>query len=247
MQIHERVSILMKEKWLQLKARFESFAVRERLLMVGAIAAVVYLLWDFVVLQPMNGELKILAARERVAKQALQTGEAEIAVLTAIAKKDPNLELTRNLQELQEKLRLLDSQLDTLSAGLVAAEKLPQVLHYVLRESGAVRETGGLTIVSMATRPPEEVLLSKEKEVAPTAEADPAAPALETVKIYKHGVHLKMTGDFASAVRYLQALERGEWRFYWESLKYQVSRYPQAEIQLKVFTLSSQRGIFDAP
>src|SRR5688572_13194985 len=156
----------MKEKWLQLKARFESFAVRERLLMVGAIAAVVYLLWDFVALQPMNGELKILAARERVAKQALQTGEAEIAVLTAIAKKDPNLELTRNLQELQEKLRLLDSQLDTLSAGLVAAEKLPQVLHYVLHESGAVRETGGLTIVSMATRPPEEVLLSKEKEVA---------------------------------------------------------------------------------
>jgi MSHA biogenesis protein MshJ len=253
----------MKEKWLQLKSRYESFAIRERCLMVGAVAAVVYLLWDFVVLQPMAGEMKILVARERVANQALQTGEAEVNVLTAIAKKDPNIELKRNLQELQEKLRQLDSQLDTLSAGLVAAEKLPKVLHFVLQKSDvalisgvvqvsgvAVRPSGGLTIASMATLPPEEVLLSKEKTVAAvsTSEADPAAaPALETVKIYKHGVNLKLAGDFVSAVRYLQALEQSEWRFYWESLKYQVSSYPRAEIHLKVFTLSSQRGIFDAP
>jgi len=244
----------MKEKWQQLKTRFESFAVRERCLMVGAIAAVIYLLWDFVLLQPMAEKMEILTARERVVKQALQTGEAELAVLSAIAQKDPDIELKRNLQELQEKLRQLDGQLDTLSAGLVAAQKLPQVLHYVLHESSAVRDAGGLSIVSMATRPPEEIVLSKEKEVASTpqvqteTEAAAAAPAvLETVKIYKHGVNLKLTGDFVSAVRYLQALEQGEWRFYWESLKYQVSRYPQAEIQLTVFTLSSQRGIFDAP
>lgn len=249
---------LIKEKWQQLKNRFESFAVRERCLMVGAAAALIYLLWDFVILQPKDDAMKIMVARERVAQQALQTGEAEITVLTAVAKKDPNLELQRNLEELQEKLRELDSRLDTLSAGLVAAEKLPQVLHYVLlqtsggtppgaAESARAPKPNGLTIASMATLPPEEVLLQQAEAAQPVTETAPTeTPALATVKIYKHGVDLKLTGDFAAAVRYLQALEQGQWRFYWESLQYEVTSYPRAEVQLKVFTLSSQRGVLDA-
>jgi MSHA biogenesis protein MshJ len=234
----------MKEKWLQLKNRFESLAVRERCLLVGAVAAVIYLVADFALLHPLRGQKQILEARQRIAKQELQTSEAELTVLSSVTKKDPNLELQRNLQELQKKLRQLDSRLDTLSTGLVAAEKLPQVLHYVLRESG-LAGGGGLTIASMATLPPEEMLLSKET-AEPAAAAVQTSPELDAVKIYKHAVSLKLEGDFVSTVRYLQALEQGQWRFYWDSLKYQVTLYPRAQMQLKVFTLSSQRGVFDA-
>ena len=238
----------MNDKWLELKNRFEAFELRERCLMVGAAAAVIYLLWDFILLQPIAKETKILLARERVAEQAIQTGEAEITVLTAVAKKDPNNELRRNLLELQDKLKQLDARLDTLATGLVAADKLPQVMHDVLRQ------TGKLKIASMTTLPPQEVVLSKDSEptaaaatasaAAPTTETA-AEPAMQSVKIYKHGVALNLVGDFSSAVQYLQTLEQGAWRFYWESLDYQVSQYPQAKIQLKVFTLSSQRGVLD--
>ena len=232
----------MKEKWSLLKSRFESFEMRERLLIVGAVAALVYLLWDFLLLQPMGKEMQIIVARERVARQAIQTTEAEITVLQSIAKKDPNIALRSEINELRGKLGSLDEQLDTLAVGLVPAQQLPKVMHNVLSKSGK------LTIERLATLPPQEIALSTAVKVeAPIAEpaVEAAEPVQQDVKIYKHSVVLNVTGDFAGVVQYLRELEHSDWRFYWESLSYKVTSYPNAKIRIRVFTLSSQRGVLD--
>lgn len=231
----------MKEKWVLLKSRFEAFEMRERLLIVGAVAALVYLLWDFLLLQPMGKEMQIIDARERVARQAIQTTEAEITVLQSIAKKDPNVALRREIDELRGKLASLDEQLDTLAVGLVPAQQLPKIMHNVLSK------TGKLTIERLATLPPQELALSAGGVEPPVADAntEAAPPSQEDVKIYKHSVVLNVTGDFTGVVQYLRELERSDWRFYWESLNYKVTRYPHAQISIRVFTLSSQRGVLD--
>ena len=232
----------MKEKWSLLKSRFESFEMRERLLIVGAAAALVYLLWDFLLLQPMGKEMQIVVARERVARQAIQITEAEITVLQNIAKKDPNIALRHEIDELRGKLANLDEQLDTLAVGLVPAQQLPKVMHNVLSK------TGKLTIERLATLPPQEMALSAGTEIeVPAAEAvvDEGEPVQQNAKIYKHSVVLNVTGDFGGVVQYLRELERSDWRFYWESLSYKVTSYPNAKIRIRVFTLSSQRGVLD--
>lgn len=232
----------MKEKWSLLKSRFESFEMRERLLIVGAVVALVYLLWDFLLLQPMGKEMQIIVARERVARQAIQTTEAEITVLQNIATKDPNIALRGEIEELRSKIASLDEQLDTLAVGLVPAQQLPKVMHNVLSKSGK------LTIERLATLPPQEMALSagvKAETPAAEAPADPVEPVQQDVKIYKHSVVLNLTGDFAAVVQYLRELERSDWRFYWESLSYKVTSYPNAKIRIRVFTLSSQRGVLD--
>lgn len=235
----------MKEKWSLLKSRFESFEMRERLLIVGAVVALVYLLWDFLLLQPMGKEMQIIVARERVARQAIQTTEAEITVLQNIATKDPNVALRGEIEELRSKIASLDEQLDTLAVGLVPAQQLPKVMHNVLSKSGK------LTIERLATLPPQEMALSagvKAEPQAAEATAEPVEqvePVQQEVKIYKHSVVLNLTGDFAAVVQYLRELERSDWRFYWESLSYKVTSYPNAKIRIRVFTLSSQRGVLD--
>lgn len=232
----------MKEKWSLLKSRFESFEMRERLLIVGAVVALVYLLWDFLLLQPMGKEMQIIVARERVARQAIQTTEAEITVLQNIATKDPNIALHGEIEELRSKIASLDEQLDTLAVGLVPAQQLPKVMHNVLSKSGK------LTIERLATLPPQEMALSagvKTETPAAEAQTDPVEPVQQDVKIYKHSVVLNLTGDFAAVVQYLRELERSDWRFYWESLSYKVTSYPNAKIRIRVFTLSSQRGVLD--
>jgi MSHA biogenesis protein MshJ len=232
----------MKEKWVLLKSRFESFEMRERLLIVGAVAALVYLLWDFLLLQPMGKEMQIIAARERVARQAIQTTNAEITVLQNIAKKDPNSALRREIDELRGKLASLDQQLDTLAVGLVPAQQLPEIMHNVLSK------TGKLTIERLTTLPPQELALSTGVKVDATAEnatAEVPPPSQQDVKIYKHSVILNVAGDFAGVVQYLRELERSDWRFYWDSLSYKVTGYPNAKVRIRVFTLSSQRGVLD--
>lgn len=230
----------MKEKWSSLKNRFESFEMRERLLIVGAAAALLYLLWDFLLLQPINKDMQMITARERVARQAIQSTGAEVTVLQGIAKKDPNIALRREIDELRGKLASLDQQLDTLAVGLVPAQQLPKIMHEVLSK------TGRLTIERLATLPPQELALSSTvKTETPAAEATAEATPQREVKIYKHSVVLNVAGDFAGVVQYLRELENSDWRFYWESLSYKVTGYPNAKIRIRVFTLSSQRGVLD--
>ena len=41
-----------------------------------------------------------------------------------------------------------------------------------------------------------------------------------------------------ATLRYLQALEALPWRFFWDSVDYQVIAYPQSTVRLKLHTLS---------
>jgi MSHA biogenesis protein MshJ len=238
----------MKEKWGQLKNRFEAFAMRERLLLVGAALALVYLLWEMLLFHPMAKEKQILVARERVAQQAIQMSEAEITVLKNIVSKDPNVALRQEIADLRARLNSLDQQLDTLAVGLVPAHTLPKVMHSILSK------TGKLHIEQLITLPPETLNLSADVKKAeiPTAAVNSspmpqpnAAPVEQGASVYRHSVVLNLSGDFAGIVQYLRELESSDWRFYWESLRYQVTEYPQAKIRLRVFTLSSQRGVLD--
>jgi MSHA biogenesis protein MshJ len=231
----------MKEKWSLLKSRFEAFQMRERLLIVGAVVAVGYLLWDFLLLQPINKNMVIIEARERVARQAIQTTEAEVTVLQSISQKDPNIALRHEIGELERKLASLDQQLDALAVGLVPAQQLPKIMHEVLSKSGK------LTIEHLATLPPQELALARAEKTEFTA-ADAtteATPVPRETKVYKHSVVLDVAGDFSGVVQYLRELERSDWRFYWEMLSYKVTSYPNAKVRIRVFTLSSQRGVLD--
>jgi MSHA biogenesis protein MshJ len=234
----------MKEKWAQLKSRFEAFAMRERLLLASAAVAVLYLFWELLMFSPMNKEMEELVGRERAARQMIQAAEAEITVLNTIKGKDPNAELRREIADLNSKLDNLDQQLDTLAVGLVPAYTLPKIMHSMLSK------TGKLTLEQLITLPPERLSLSgdvKKLQARAAAAAQPATdePIQRGVSVYKHSVVLNLSGDFAAVVQYLRELEGSDWRFYWESLRYQVTDYPRANVRLRVFTLSSQRGVLD--
>lgn len=238
----------MKAKWKMIKARYEAFIVRERILMVGAIVAVLYLTVDFMLLQPMGGKLKILQAKERNALQGIKTTQAEMEVLVALAKKDPNITLQKDIDLLEIKLAKLDDELSALALGLVPSEQLPQMLHDVLKSNQK------LTLQKLQTLPAEQVLLNlPATEAAPanngaavlTTADTSAAEAITNVKLYKHGVVLSFKGSYPSVVNYLQALESGPWKFYWDRLEYNVKGYPDATVKMTVFTLASDKGVFD--
>lgn len=240
----------MKEKWLLLKNRFEAFEKRERLLIIGAIVAVVYLLWDFIFFQPMAKDMQLFTARERVARQTIQTSRAEIQVLSGLVRTDPNIALHQEIADLREKLTILDRELANAAIGLVPAQALPKVMHSVLSNTGKLR------MINMTTLPPEQIALPSEPGSLPatadgatnnsvTEAADGSTTNDSGVKLFKHAVILNLEGDFPAVVQYLKDLEESDWRFYWESLRYEVKRYPIAQVRLRVFTLSSQRGVLD--
>jgi MSHA biogenesis protein MshJ len=61
----------------------------------------------------------------------------------------------------------------------------------------------------------------------------------DSARLYQHATNIKLTGDYVSLYNYLIELEQSEWTLYWDQLQYQVTTYPNAEIMLRIYTLST--------
>lgn len=51
---------------------------------------------------------------------------------------------------------------------------------------------------------------------------------------------IKLQGSYFSVMNYLQAIEKLEWRVFWDRLEYNVIQYPIAEVTLQIHTFNSQ-------
>lgn len=233
----------MKTQWTQFKDKFEAFELRERALMVGALIAIVYLAWEFILFKPIADATKLSLAYERNAKQSIGAVEAELAVLQAVSARDPDAPIKQELKQLQEKLQTLDTQLATLAVGLVKASDLPVMLHQMLAQ------TKKLQLLSLTTLPVQTIDLRSDNGDNSGVKANTSdlseAPSAQMAQLYKHAVQVKLAGSYSATYEFIKALEDSEWQFYWDGFDYQVAEYPTALITLRVFTLSSDKGAFD--
>lgn len=229
----------MKTHWLATKERFEHFLPRERLLIVGAFVALVYLLWDFILVQPVHKTDKVWLAKERNAMQTIKTSEAELTVLSGVAKRDPSLVIKAEIELLEQKLAKMDVELAELSMGLIPSAQLPIMLHDVLKSNQKLK------LVNLQTLPAEAILLASNAAVAPEDAGQGDDIGSMDIHLFRHGVKLYFRGNYADSVSYLKALEQSQWTFYWDQFSYSVTEYPNADVMLTVFTLSSDRGVFD--
>lgn len=231
----------MKDLVEQIKTRYEGFLPRERMLILGAIIAVVYLLWEFVGIKPVTSEIESFQIQESKLQKSINTVDAELSVLTQLAKRDPTVMLKQEISALKKKLAEIDERLAQLSVGLIPADQLPAMLHDVLKSNER------LQLIKLNTLPPAEVALERVESdgEATNDTVEAASSEVQSAKLYRHGVELHLRGGYVALVEYLSNLEQGEWKFYWEDLHYSVVDYPHAESTLKVFTLSGDRGLFD--
>lgn len=222
----------MKAKWLKFKTRFESFKTSERLLLMGAFLALVYLIWEFLLMQPLLRQVDILETRERSAQQALQSAQAEYTVLSGLLERDPNAALSRELQGLRTQLQRVDQRLEHYAGALIGARDLPRVMHDMLQQAEPVH------LLRVATLPKERVRTEPSGAQEDDRQVQHNPDALQ---LYRHGVRLEFEGSFHNVVHLLQSLEQSKAQFYWDNLDYQVSNFPVAKVVLNVFTLSTHR------
>ena len=57
-------------------------------------------------------------------------------------------------------------------------------------------------------------------------------------RLHSHGFALEFSGGYLATLNYLQALERLPWRFFWDSVSYEVEDYPRSLVRLRLHTLS---------
>lgn len=217
----------MKERWQAQLSKIDELSLRERGLVLLSVLAVSYLLWDFLVFSPVADAKAHVDVDIAAVEQRLDAMRQEESVLRQTLNADPDRGLKKQLTELQERTVVLDANLSELSVGLVPVNKLATILQDVLAQAGS------LQLETLQTLPPEELRLTVKTD------ADAA-----NAGVYKHAVAITVKGSYFQLLNYLKTLEAMNWRFYWDELHYEQDQYPSGLFEIKVYTLSTDEGLF---
>ncbi|MBE7942728.1 MULTISPECIES: hypothetical protein [Ramlibacter] len=227
----------------QLWKEFFALPARERLLAIVAIVGFLFLVVDFAWVRPRTAQVKDVQAQ---LDSTRKESEALTQVVTEATKPLPASVTASKLAE-RDRLR-------------VTVERAESVLH---EASGDVRmgemirtlasTAPGITLVSLRTLPPQVFYTpamapaaapAKGASAAASASAASAAPAVAPFPpVYRHGLEVTLKGTYASLVPYLRTLETNIPGVYWGGAKLSVGTYPEASIQVTLYTLSTQQEL----
>ena len=248
----------MLNYWEQFSDYIQSREKRERVVLGLTIITIVYGIMEFGFALGINSEKSRLEAEAASLLQNIETLQAEETVLLEAIKNDPNTQRRNEIKRLEALAESLDKQLSSLSVGLINASKFPEALRDVLSSNTRLK------VIGMKTLAPIELSLTQTTQMVPEiTELDRAVAKAEgitpeeasrqrlrvlqeqssSIGVFKHSVIFELKGSYFEVVNYLEQLEHLPWKFYWESLDYQVDAYPKANIIIEVYTLSTEKGV----
>lgn len=207
--------------------------LRERVLIFLTLLVLVFVVWNFVVQAKFDRERKSLQAEAGKVTTEQRVLESHINTLTMSMASDPAITKAKEISSLTASVSKMEERLSGLSQGLISAEQLPKALEDVLHRTASVK------LLQVRTLAATELQLTSVK-------SDPAGatkPEVRGAGVYKHAVLIRVAGNYSQLIQLMTEIEALQWKFYWESLDYTVKEYPNAEIEIRVFTLSSEEGL----
>jgi MSHA biogenesis protein MshJ len=219
------MSSSLKQEYTKLSIKFLKASFREQLLMLFCgLVVVIYMMYTFLLEPQLNNSEKLQQDNLR-AKNETITLVGQVAELADKLKTDPNDPIRKRIAVLKKQIQNITRQLETQTDNLVPANKMASMLESVLAGSK------GLKLIELQSLAPIPVLLEQPKEGE-----EPMAG------LYRHGVTLVFEGSYFDIQRYLEKLESLPWQFHWKKFDYLVGDHPTANVELEIYTLSTNQA-----
>ncbi|WP_157118962.1 hypothetical protein [Azohydromonas lata] len=233
----------MKAKLLQLLNRLEDLSLRERVMVVAGVPLALVAAAEALWFTPARDAAVHAAQESERLRTELGTLQAQLSAQPATAPLPAADQLQRERGELRQRVAA--------SRELLAAVSQPMAWGSVLRPTAS--GVPGLAITQLKALPAEAVftpamarqaLAPAPKPGAPNAAAQAASAAPVALpdmpSIYRHRAEIALDGEFAALLRYLQSLQRAPGELYWDRLQFSAANFPQASLQLSLYTLSNR-------
>ena len=210
-------------------AYINKLSLREKLLFLLVFFAVVYSAWDIFFLashqqrqQQSQTELLEITSQQQGLTVAIARAQAQLNDA------DPNEKTKQTIIEVKHKLKISQQYLDEKLDQLVAPTKITELLRNLLLQSQ------GLKLLSLNNEPVNTIVLDQNED---KQQQDNEA----RTQLYEHATTIKLRGNYRQLHHYLEALEDSPWGLFWDRLEYVVKDYPNAEITLRVHTVSTDQ------
>ena len=213
----------MKKHWEGLVARINGGALRERILLFVVAVALLSLVWQRSVLQPMQlRQTHMAQSLEEI--NAVVT--ANISGRGADGAADEFSSLKARERALGRAIAVADEDLHRAQSGMIEPKQMVSVLTEVLQKQGRLK-----------------LVLLHNLPVQPLLPALPAGagdqPAVAEAGPYVHPVELVVSGEYLSVLAYLKELESRPWGFQWRRFDFS-SHEEGPEYRIEFTTLSMQ-------
>ncbi|GAB5381695.1 MAG: MSHA fimbrial biogenesis protein MshJ [Aliiglaciecola sp.] len=211
-------------RYEQLQGKFIALTERERVLTLVALLSLILLGGYVLFVEP-----SLIEWDKRKAEVQRQTSEitrldAQLAGLTLALQEDPNAPIKARLENLKRQISEADTSLAQQTEDLVPAHQMPTLLENVFAQFASLK-------------------LMEMRSIAPTAMLVLDDENSQTdVNLYQHGVQLTLQGTYFDIQQYLQRVEALPYQFYWKKFTYEVEEYPNAQVTIEIYTLSTSRA-----
>lgn len=197
-----------------LAGRFDRMTLRERLFVLAATITVLVGAFRMLLLAPLD-------TRGAQLSQQLAVLETGINETTKAAASDTAMATYAQAADLKARLAAVNAELSSKSAGMIAPQRMVEVIHDVLsRQQGVV-------LVSMRNLEAIKLPLDAAGE-----------SATDTPRPYEHTVEIVLEGRYLDVLAYLEALESLPWHFYWRRLELTATSYPINRVRVELGTVS---------
>lgn len=202
------------EKWQTLANRINAMSVRDRLILLIGLLAVIYFFWWVFLRLPLQSQTT------RLMTQFQATGN-QLSILQQqaerISQKVVSPEVNKEQQqvvELEKQVALLGQELQNYKGRVIPYDKLADMLRELIMEHKELQLTS-------IQSPQARVILE--------------APGQ---RLIEQSIILTFQSDnYFATLNYLKRLEGLEWKIFWDQLNYKVDNYPLATVSIRVHSL----------
>ncbi len=228
----------MKNQWLEISSKFQKITTREQvLIMTTAIVVIVMLFYTFSIDRNMikaNG----LSAQTRSLNTTSIGLKSSITELEAVLKEDPNAGLIKQIARYESELAKVDTNLLTLTSDLINPIQMRQAL---LKLLDLQRGVSLLSFELIGVKPLVTSEINDEQNDKNLTDTEAKVSSENTLNLYRHGIRIKLSGGYFQLRDYLQQLEGISWTFFWQGFRYEVKEYPNSELEIEIYSLSTKR------
>jgi MSHA biogenesis protein MshJ len=223
----------LAERYETLFEQFLKISQREKLLILLSGVVVIGMLGYLFFIEPNVQQATRDAQNISASQNQVQSLEAQIQVIELALDDDPDKALSEMLSSITHQADEIDLFLQQQTVNLVTPKHMPMVLEEVLAKSQ------GVTLVSMQSILPTPVL--KDDSVDIESESEEVSEKSD-INLYRHGVKLVIRGSYFDIQGYLSKIEQLKWKFYWKRFNYVVNEYPNAVVEVELYTLSTSQA-----
>jgi len=231
----------MKARLKAYQNKYDALSMRERVVvLIGSIGLLLFIANTFL-LSPLQGKAKtrfLVIAGQRAEIEKLVP---QIENMKSANVQDPDYAAKARIRQIEGRIAAIDTELKGMQGQMVPPEKMAGLLEDVLKRNKR------LQLVALRTLPLSNLQDDRKKENASTpavagAAQVPAAVVVSDIGIFKHGIEIKLRGNYLDMLDYLGMLEKMPWRMHWSELKLETSGNDKPMLTIVLYTLSLDKA-----